>query len=196
MLLEVRDRNTGSLVPANVSRGALLANASGGKYAEAALAGRLFTTANVDVLAVSTTLHTTFTGLGLCNPAGSGKLVVMHEFGYAYDTAGAATGMVLALAVTTDSGITAMHADLTIQCARPNYDTSVCYATEAATIVAPTIIKIISQHSNAATTTFVSVPRVVDLAGCIVLPPGRSLVTDSTLADTMQFSFMWEEIDL
>ena len=196
MLLEVRDRNTGSLVPANVSRGALLTNASGGKYAEAALAGRLFSTANVNVLATSTTLNVTFTGLGLYNPIGSGKLIVMHEFGYAWDTAGAATGIVLALAVTDTTNTTAMHADLTIECARPNYDTSVCFATEAATIAAPTIVKIVSQHATAATTTFVSLPRVIDLAGCIILPPGQTLVTDTTLADTAQFSFLWEEIDL
>lgn len=169
---------------------------SGGKYAEAALAGRLFHTANINMVTTSTTLNTTFVGLGLCNPTGSGKNVIVHEFGYAFIAASGA-GLILALAVTDDTGF-ADDANAPITCARPNYASSVCYTDEGATITAPVIIKVITQRADAATTTFQSYPCVVDLGGSIILPPGRALVTDTTTAagaSTAQFSFMWEEVD-
>jgi len=168
----------------------------GGKYANAALAGRLFYAANINMVTTSTTLNTTFVGLGLCNPTGSGKNVIVHEFGYAFIAASAA-GLILALATTDDTGF-ADDANAPIRCTRHGYATSVCYTDEGATITAPEIVKIITQHADAATTTFQRGPQVVDLGGSIVLAPGRALVTDTTTAagaSTAQFSFMWEEVD-
>lgn len=196
MQIEARDKDTGSLVELYTRNGSFMTYAGGGKYAEAALAGRLFHSANINPVNTSTTLNTTFVGLGLCNPAGSGKIVIVHEFGYAF-IAAAAAGLILALAVTDDTGF-AQDANAPIHCAREAYAASVCYTDEGATITAPVIIKIIAQHADAATTTFVEVPHVVDLGGSIILPPGRSVVTDTTTAagaTSAQFSFMWEEID-
>ena len=174
----------------------LVVVSTGGKYAEAALAGRLFYSANINMVTTSTTLNTTFVGLGLCNPTGSGKNVIVHEFSYAFVTA-AVAGMILALATTTDSGF-ADDANAPIKCTRDGYATSVCYTDEGATIIAPVIVKIISQHADAATTTMQNPPQVVDLGGSIILVPGRSLVTDTTTvagAAAAQFAFMWEEVD-
>lgn len=195
MITEARDRDSGALVEVQASRGVMLAHASGGKYQEAALAGRLFHCAQINVLATSTTLDTDFEGLALTNPTGSGKIVIVHEFGYAFDTPTAANALILALAVTDDTTF-AQDANVPIVCARPGFATSVCYTDEDADpITAPVIVKIISQHADAATTTFVSVPRVIDLGGSIILPEGRTVLTDTTISDTAQFSFMWEEID-
>ena len=169
---------------------------SGGKYAEAAMAGRLFYAANINMVATNTTLHTTFIGLGLCNPTGSGKLVIVHEFGYAIVVATAAA-TVLALATTTDAGF-ADDVNAPIKCCRDGYATSVCYTDEGATIDAPVIVKIITQTADANINTFQPRKQVVDLGGSIILAPGRSVVTDTTTilaASSGQFSFMWEEID-
>ena len=177
-------------------QGALVARAYGGKYAEAALAGRLFHSANINMVTTSTTLNTTFVGLGLCNPSGSGKNVIVHEFGYAFIAASAA-GLILALAITDDTGF-AQDANAPIICARYGAASSIALTDESATITAPQIIKIITQRADAATGTFQSYPCVVDLGGSIVLPPGYAVVTDTTTAagaSTAQFSFMWEEID-
>jgi len=167
----------------------------GGKYADAALNGRLFYCANQTPVNTSTTLNTTFVGLGICNPTGSGKNIVVHEFGYALDQA-AAGALVLALATTTDSG---WAADLTVRCTRNAYATSIAYASDGSiTIVAPVIVKIIASFGDSATTTWPNLSGLVDLGGSIILAPGRSLVTDTTIATgatSIQFSFMWEEID-
>ena len=169
---------------------------SGGKYAEAAMAGRMFYSANSVMVLTSTTLNTAFLGLGLCNPTGSGKNVIVHEFGWAMIVA-AAAGLVLALATTTDSGF-ANSATCPIVNCRNGYATSVCYTDEDATIVAPTIVKVVSQATTAATTTMQPRPQVLDLGGSIILAPGRAIVTDTTTAmaaDSVQFSFLWEEVD-
>lgn len=196
MQLDVREQNTGSLIEMQARSGQLMTYAGGGKYAEAALAGRLFHSANINMVTTSTTLNTTFVGLGLCNPAGSGKIVIVHEFSYAFATASAAA-LILALAVTDDTGF-AQDTNAPITCAWPNLKSSVCYTDEGATITAPVIVKVISQKADAATTTFVECPRVVDLGGSIILPPGRAVVTDTTTvagASNAQFAFMWEEIN-
>ena len=167
-----------------------------GNYTDAALAGRLFYAANINMVATSTTLNTTFVGLGLCNPTGSGKIVIVHEFGYAMVVAAAAAG-VLALATTTDSGF-ADDVNAPIKCTRDGYASSVCYTDEGATIAAPVITKVITQYGTNATGAFSTSPQLVDLGGSIILVPGRSLVTDTTTvmgASSGQFSFMWEEID-
>lgn len=176
------------------SSGKLITVPGGGKYADAAINGRLFSAANQTPVATSTTLNTTFTGLALCNPTGSGKLLIVHEFGYALDQACAGEA-VLALAVTTESGFAA---DITPRCARYNYATSVAIADAGATIVAPIIIKIIgSLGQGAASTQFMPPATIIDLGGSIVIPPGRALVTDTTVATgatSIQFHFLWEEV--
>lgn len=176
--------------------GCQMVQAYGGKYQEAALAGRLFYAANINMVTTSTTLDTTFVGLGLCNPSGSGKIIIVHEFSYAFATA-AAAALILALAVTDDTGF-ADDTNAPIHCTREGYATSVCYTDEGATITAPVIVKIIAQHADNATTTFTESNHVVDLGGSIILDPGRAVVTDTTTAagaSGAQFAFMWEEID-
>jgi len=181
------------LPPIVDDEGIMLVKNGGGKYADAAINGRLFMAANQTPVATSTTLNTTFTGLGLCNPTGSGKLLIVHEFGWALDQA-AAGDAVLALATTTDSGF---ETDITIRCARFGYATSVAYADAGATIIAPVIIKVLGSIGTNATTALTH-NGLIDLGGSIVLAAGRALVTDTTLATgatSIQFSFMWEEID-
>ena len=168
----------------------------GGTLAEAALAGRLFTGTNTALINTSTTLNTTLVGLALTNPTGSGKNLIVHKFSYALDIVITAEAM-LCLATTDDTGLTA--AEFTPQCTRYGYATSVARVRDGGTITAPVIIMPIASLGDAATTTWLSVPKVVDLDGSIILAPGRSLVTDTTVAvgtNAMRFAYMWEEVDV
>ncbi len=177
----------------DLSRRLVVSN-SGGKLAEAALAGRLFCASMQTPTTTSTTLNTTFVGLGLCNPTGSGKIFVVHEFSYAA-TAILTAETLLALAITTDSGFAA---DITPRCCRYGYASSVAIVDKGATIVAPIIIKPICTLGQAADSAMGSAvpPNVVKLDGGIVLDAGYALITDTTAATgaVMQFGFMWEEI--
>jgi hypothetical protein len=179
----------------------LLTNAEGvvlvsGDYSDAAINGRLFAAAMQTPTTTSTTLNTTFVGLGLCNPTGSGKLLIVHEFSYAV-TAAVTAAALLALA-TTDS--TGFEADIVPRCCRNGYAASVALVDKGATINAPVIEKIIGTIGQGAVTVQLGgqAPNIVKLSGQIILAPGRAVVTDTTVATgaVMQFGYLWEEIDL
>jgi hypothetical protein len=167
-----------------------------GDYSDAAINGRLFVAAMQTATTTSTTLNTTFVGLGLCNPTGSGKLIVVHEFSYAA-TAALTAETVLALA-TTDS--TGFEADITPRCCRNSYASSIAIVDKGATITAPVIERIIATLGQGADSVQLggAPPNIVKLGGSIILAPGRAVVTDTTVATgaVMQFGYLWEEIDL
>jgi len=183
------------LSPLVDSDGKLITVVSGGHLAEAAVNGRLFCAAMQTPTTTSTTLNTTFVGLGLCNPTGSGKLIIVHEFSYAA-TAALTAETLLALATTTDSGF---GTDITPRCCRYGYATSVAIVDKGATIVAPVIERIIATLGQGADSVQLggAPPNVVKIDGGIVLAAGRAVVTDTTVATgaVMQFGFVWEEID-
>jgi len=165
--------------------------------ADAALNDRLFYVNTATTVDCSTTLNTTWTGLGVNNPAGSGKYYIFHEFGWA--TKDAITGeSILSLAITDSTGFASQ---LTVKTAKAGGTMlSQAIADESATITAPVICKTVTELRQGADTVQYGSqgPNVLDLRGSIVLSPGQSIVTDSTVAtgNSMSFHFMWEEIDV
>jgi len=187
---------TGIGLPAIVDNdGILLSKNGGGIYADAAINGRLFCAAMQTPTTTSTTLNTSFVGLGLCNPTGSGKLIVVHEFSYAC-TAALTAETLLALATTTDSGFAT---DIVPRCCRNGYATSIAIVDKGGTIVAPVIERIICTLGQGADSVQLGglAPNIVKLDGSIILAPGRAVVTDTTVATgaVMQFGYLWEEVD-
>lgn len=175
--------------------GIALVKHGGGRYADAALNGRLFCAAMQTPTTTSTTLNTTFVGLALCNPTGSGKIIIVHEFSYAV-TAAITASALLALATTTDSGFAT---DIAPRCCRYGYATSIAIVDKGATIAAPVIERVITNLAQGANTVQYGgiAPNIVKLDGSIVLAPGRAVVTDTTVAvgAVMQFGYLWEEVD-
>jgi hypothetical protein len=174
------------------SDGAVVVSAG---LADAALAGRLFCAAMQTPTTTSTTLNTTFVGLALCNPTGSGKIIIVREFSW-INTAALTAMAALALATTTDSGFAT---DIVPRCCRYGYANSVAIVDKGATIVAPVIERPIATLGTAATTAINSVGwQRADLGGSMILVPGRAVVTDTTAATgaVMQFGYVWEEIPL
>ena len=177
------------------AEGILLAGNCGGKYADAALNGRLFTACNQTHVTTSTTFHATYTGLAIVNPATSGKNLIMHEFQYAMmDSPSADTN--LSLAITPEHA--GYATDITIRCTRWGYATSVAIADAAATITASagTIVKHITTLGTNITTDLLQGPTIVDLGGAIIVTPGYAICTETLLAsgNVMLFGFMWEEV--
>lgn len=179
------------------SSGKMITVPGGGKYADAAINGRLFYGANQTGVTTSTTKHNTFTGLALVNPTGSGKVFIVHEFSYAFnDSSAGDTNLSLAVG-PVHSGYAA---DITVQCCRSGYSASVAILDAAATITGASlvIVKHIATIGTNATTDLLTPNGVVDIGGSIVLDPGRIVCTDTTLATggtSVLFAFMWEEVD-
>lgn len=177
--------------------GALAVINAGGKYAEAALAGRLFMACNQAHVTTCTTDHATFTGLAIVNPTASGKNFIMHEFQYAMmDSPAADTNLSLMIGPVH----TGYAADITVRCGFWGHATSVAIADAAATITASlgVIVKHITTLGTNITTDLLQGPTVVDLGGSIIVPPGYVIKTDTLLAsgNVMLFGFMWEEVDV
>jgi hypothetical protein len=175
-------------------QGKLIVGAYGGRYAEAALAGRLFSVANQAAVAVTAALATTWTGLGIANPAGSGKNIIIHEFGWSADVVNPAEAVV-GLMTSTDSGFAAA---LTARSAFYGTGTSIAYCDDGATIATPVLERICGSTMEGAITTQVQLsPNIISIDGSIILAPGRSVLTYHTIGGTASliFHFMWEEID-
>jgi hypothetical protein len=161
---------------------------------EAAIAGRLFSVANQAAVAVTAALTTTWTGLGVCNPTGSGKILIVREFGWSSNVVNPAEG-VLGLMTATDTGFAS---DLAARCVRNGYKTSVAYCDNQATISTPVLERILGSTMEGAITTIPQLAaNIVDLNGSIVLAPGRSVLTYHSVGGTasLMFHFLWEEVD-
>lgn len=165
-----------------------------GKYMDAALSGRLFSVSNQAAVATTAALATTWTGLGVANPTGSGKNLIFHEFSWGLSVVGPAAGA-LGLMTSTDSGFASAIA---ARCCKYAAGASVALCDDGATISTPVLEKVVSTYGTGAITTWQGAgPQVCKLEGSIILPPGRSVLTYTTTACTAAFvfSFLWEEID-
>lgn len=191
---KVGDQNlsSGAVGPMRLDRvGKLVVD---GGLAQAALAGRLFSVCNQAAVAVTAALATTWTGLGLCNPVGSTKLLVVHQFGWAQTVVNPAEGAIGLM--TADA--TGMAAALTARCCKYGAGTSIAYCDDGATIGTPVLERVFGGTMEGAISTVPSLtPNIVDLKGSIILPANRSLLTYHTIGGTasLVFFFVWEEVD-
>lgn len=198
MELEAKEGRLSSASDINQLRidkqGGLMVQKYGGKYTEACLAGRLFCVANQGAVTTTKDNDTTWTGLGVANPLGSGKNLIMHEFSWALIIVGSSDGLV-GVATTTSAGFAAALTQRNCMFGGPP---SVAYCDDGAGIAAPILERVCGTHGEGATTTEISKPpQIVDLAGSIILAPGRSILTWTSEIVTagLQFGFVWEEVD-
>ncbi len=177
------------------TKGGLMAHRYSGKYTEAALAGRLFVVASQGAVTTSKDDDVGWKGLGIGNPIGSGKNLILHEFGWALIIVGSDDGLVglATCAIGTD-----FEALLTQRNCKWGGGPSVAYCDAGATIEAPILERVCGTHGMGATTTEISKPpQIVDLAGSMILAPGRAVVTwtSEIVTSGLQFHFVWEEVD-
>lgn len=175
--------------------GNIMAAVVGPEYADLVEAGRVFSAANQAAVSTTAALATTWTGLGIGNPAASGKNYVMLEFGAGQ--AAAAVAGVLGLMVADLTGlaqaITPVSQDLGTGL------TSDALVDDGATIGTPVLYRACGSIGSDATTDYPLTPGVVyPLNGSIIIPPGASLLTYTTGACTSAFifSFLWAEVDV
>lgn len=172
----------------------LFVTVSGAKYAAAAKAGRLWSVANQAKVAVTAGLATTWTGLGVANPTGSGKNLIMLEFGWSTDIVNPAEGVV-GLMTATDTGFAAA---LTAKAGMNGQGSSVAYCDDGATISTPILERVCGSTMEGAITTQVQTGiNIYKIDGSIVLPPGRSVLTYHSIGGTASliFYFLWEQED-
>jgi hypothetical protein len=167
-----------------------------GRYFEAMRVGLMFSAANQAAQAVSVALTTTYTGILLYNPVGSGKILVPNKWKYALSVApGAISVLGLLQGYSATGGVTAQTTKLTTLSNQiGNSGVGVGIALSAATITTPTVLAALWDGFTASSLPNPTVP--VDLEGAVGILPGGYVGIYALTAVTGIGSVFWEEIDL
>lgn len=137
-------------------------------------------------------LATTYTGLAVGNPTGSGVNMVLTKFTCAQFAVGAAA------TIGIMGGAGSITASLTPQSRIIGSGlTSKMTATAGQTISTPVLIATFGSVGSLATTGYGLEPGImVDFEGSIIVPPGSFIAAYTAVVTTsaLQFSFAWEEV--
>jgi hypothetical protein len=170
--------------------------ASGGKYTEATLAGRLFAVANQAVVNVTAGLAATYTGLALVNPAGSGKNLVILEVGFVNEIALPTAACVMG--IMTGGGVTAATSVITPRNRLTGGPASKAYVDSAVVFTeAPVLEQVFCTFHTGAVTTGLRSGYYANIDGSLVITPGYHVCPYASAVNnaTFQFSILWEEVD-
>jgi hypothetical protein len=145
-------------------------------------------------------LATTYTGLVLSNPIGSGVNLVLNKVGYAFSVAFAATsviGLMTGYSPTTD----VIHTTpVTPKNQRIGSAAGIGKLDSAATITTPVLNTVLGVGLTGAITTNPSgCAGLVDLEGSIILAPGSfcAFYTSTVAgASAANYSIQWEEVSI
>ena len=168
-----------------------------GRYYERAYRKTSFGGANQAAQAVTAAFATTYTGICLYNPNGSGYNANLLKVGVGNTVvwpAASVLGVMVGQSTTAMTGITALtpRSKNVGSSAAP-----VCGLASAVTLpVAPTLDTVLASIGTVATTAYETTPGLFDLEGGILLPPGAFACVYSTVALTAAgvFSMAWEEV--
>jgi hypothetical protein len=163
------------------------------RYYEQTYRGNVFSVANQAAVTTSTSLNTTFTGLAVANPAGSGVNLVISKFTCAQFAVGAAA------VVSIAAGAGAAAGSLVIRNRLYGGAASKAVASAGATIAAPILLVPVGSVGSVATTGYgLQSGLQVDLEGSLIIPPGFFVCSDTSIATTsaLIFGFSWVEIPI
>lgn len=177
------------------TQGALLDSARHGAYYEASKAGTLFIGANQTGVTTSAGLATTFVGLCLSNPAGSGKNLVLSRVSAQFIVAPSTVTGIGLITGYAAGGVTVHTTALTpINSVIGTGSAGVGLLDSACTLVGtPVWSRYLTETANATTLPFVT----HDLAGAFILPPGAYAAIGTTIAGPASGfvgSMEWEEL--
>lgn len=184
------------LVAARMGRqGDQLVSGLHGKLFEQALRGNLFSVANQAAVTTTAALATTYTGLVVGNPAGSGVNLAVAKFQCAQFAVGAAG----AVGIMTGPSTTAITDTLVPRNAKVGGARSLAVANAGQTIGTPVLERIFGEVGSLATTGYGLQQGIdADLDGSLIIPPGCFMAAYTTVVTTsaLLFGFMWEEVPI
>ena len=166
------------------------------RYFEQGRHGNVFVAANQAAQAVSVALATTYTGLVLYNPPGSGVMLVPTKVKYSLSAAPAASANIgLIAGFSATGGVTAQTTKLVNQSSQiGNSGVGKGIAMSAATIVVPTwICELVDAFTALA---FPSPTPPVDLEGLFQILPGGFIAVGATAAISGLGFIAWEEVPI
>jgi hypothetical protein len=165
-----------------------------GRYFEQVKRGNVFGASNQAAQAVSVALTTTYTGLCLSNPIGSGKNLVLLSAGYALSVAPAAIASIHLIGGSSP-GTNVVHtaAVTPFNMLLGNANSPAAKVDSQATI--PTPVYLMSLMGGFTAAALPDSPNALfDLAGQFVIGPGGFIAIGALTAVTGFGSFVWEEV--
>jgi hypothetical protein len=183
-----------SVNPLRTDQFGSLVTLQGGKYSEAALAGRVFSIANQAKIATTAALATTYTGLTVGNPVGSGVNLVLLQAGFGLQIASDAAGIIGLM-----TGLQTTTVSLTPRPAKIDGAASKARANAGQTIGTPVLERVLGSYGTVAATAWGLVPACqADIDGAMVITPGAFVAFYATTATTacLVFSLVWEEVKI
>lgn len=170
--------------------GQLMVDELNGDQYEQTLRGNHFSVSNQAAVTTTAALATTFTGLAVANPAGSGVNLVLRRFMCSQFAVGAAS----AIGLMAGSGAAA--GSLVPQNRLIGGSVSKATASAGATIATPILIDTYGDVGSLATTGYGLAPGInVELKGGIIVPPGFYVASFTSIVTTtaLLFGFSWME---
>ncbi len=164
-----------------------------GRYYEQVMRGNVFGASNQAAQAVSVALNTTYTGLCLSNPHGSGKNLVLLSVGYALSVAPAAIASIHLIGGSHQStGVTHTAAVSPFNMLLGNTASPAAKVDSQATI--PTPVYVMSLMGGFTAGALPDSPNALfDIAGQLVIGPGGFIAIGALTAVTGFGSMVWEE---
>ena len=154
--------------------------------------GAVFSITNQAATSTTAAFATTFTGLSLANPTGSGVNLILRRFTCA-QVAVAAAG---AIGIMRGAGAAAGSITPTSMVIG-SAQVSKAVGSAGATIATPVLVGAYGSIGSLATTGYGLEPAlIVELDGSIIVPPGFYVASYTTAATTsaLIFGFTWEEV--
>jgi hypothetical protein len=154
--------------------------------------GAIFSVTNQAATSTTAAFATTFTGLSLANPTGSGVNLILRRFTCA-QVAAAVAGAVGIMSGAGAAAGSITPTAMTIGSAQ----VSKAVGSAGATIATPVLVGAYGTLGSQATTGFGIMPGiVVELDGSIIVPPGFFVASYTTAATTnaLIFGFVYEEV--
>ncbi len=199
-LVEVRSfdgvRNGGVIDMSADADGAIRTSLKHGKYKDAIDRDALFSASNTGAQAVSVALNTTYTGICLSNPLGSGKRLDLHAVGIGISVAPAGIATLHLIGGSSPSTNVTHTAALTpVSNKLGSLAAATGKADSQATIPTPVYLHSLGSGFTAGAL-YATTPGITHLESMFSLLPGGFIAVGALTAITGIFSFVWEEIAL
>ncbi len=196
----------GTELPLRVgSQGDQIVSQLHGERHEAATRGTIFHVASQAAATTSAAFATTYTGLCISNPIGSGIKISLLKIGYSFivaqGTGGNSVGLMVGYNAATAVTHTTPSTSIQSSIVGANSPTAVAKVDTAATLpTAPYAVKIFgSVGTGAITVAMTNAMTEVDLKGEVILMPGAYAALFTLIASgssSLLASFTWEEVAL
>lgn len=164
------------------------------RYYDAAISGNTFYAANQSATTWSIGLATTYTGICISNPQGSGVNLLMKKLSFALSVAPAAIAPLYIIGGYIGAGIVAHNTPLVPASTLLGGKIGKALADSACTLAGTPVVIMPIMGGFTAATLPAAGPLIIDLEGSVIIPPGGYIALGALTAVIGFGAFIWDEV--